>query len=255
LLIQIQDSLGNQESYRIPFHVASFLDHTGPTIRWITPSQSHIFDNKDSVITIQVETEDSSGVDSVWIDDLLATQNTRTWTLRNWQVPVSDLGVRLHIVSQDHFGNRTDSFLVVSRRPPPTFASPTLSLVFPQSGTLVGTEEDSTEIRWKATLSDGTVDSVWIDGRLAHADSGQTWRLRVSLPPTGLMVVIPVRAHSSTGTESRNFAPFGRHRDTLGPVLQWARPHPGDTLPYSTALADIELRAQGNPSVIPSVVT
>ncbi|GEM_PF-3935084 len=244
LSIQIQDSLGNQESYRVPFRVAGFLDHVGPTIRWISPSQNKVFENKDSLVTIQVEVNDPSGVDSVWIDGRSAVQDAQTWTVGNWHIPVSDLGIRLRVRAQDHFGNRTDSFIVVSRRPAPVFASPTLSLVSPTAGTLAGTEEDSTEIIWKAVLPDGTVDSVWIDGRPAHSDSGQLWRLRVSLPPTGVPVVIPVRAHSSMGTESRNFAPFGRHRDTLGPVLQWARPHPGDTLPYSTALADIELRAQ-----------
>lgn len=243
LLVHMEDSLGNLETYRVPFQVAGYLDHTGPTIRWINPSQSKVFENKDSVLTIQVEANDPSGVDSVWIDSQSAVRNAQTWTLSNWHVPVSDLGVRLRVLAQDHFGNRSDSFLVVSRRPAPVFASPTLSLISPATGTLVRAEEDSTEIVWKATTSDHMVDSVWIDGRPARADSGQLWRLRVSLPPTGLMVVIPVRAHSSAGTESRNFAQFGRYRDTLGPLLRWERPHPGDTLPYSTALADIELRA------------
>ncbi|MBK8804493.1 MAG: hypothetical protein IPN71_21010 [Fibrobacteres bacterium] len=243
LLVHMEDSLGNQETYRVPFRVAGFLDHTGPTIRWINPSQSKVFENEDSVLTIQVEANDSSGVDSVWIDSQSAMRNAQTWTLSNWHVPVSDLGVRLRILAQDHFGNRTDSFLVVSRRPAPVFASPTLTLVSPTAGTLVGTEEDSTEIVWKATSPDHKVDSVWIDGKLARNDSGQLWRLRVLLPPTGFLVVIPVRAHSSAGTEARNFAQFGRNRDTVGPLLKWERPHPGDTLPYSTALADIELRA------------
>ncbi|MBK8801723.1 MAG: hypothetical protein IPN71_06615 [Fibrobacteres bacterium] len=250
LQILASDSVGNRQTYRVPFRVDGPLDHQGPLIRWRSPQASQVRDFADSLIAVRVEVTDTAGIAQVTIGDSTARDSSGIWCA-TWVVPVSELGSPLRVRAKDKFGNQTDSSLTLSRRPKPEPGAPSLELVRPAPGTLVPNEEDSTEIVWRAKLATGTVDAVWIEDRAARNGSDGLWSLRVSLPATGKPVVIPVRAQGSNGLESRNFAQIGRHRDTLGPTILWDVPVQDAKFPYSTAITSVSLKAT-DPSGIDS---
>ncbi|HNY32383.1 MAG TPA: hypothetical protein PKO15_15970 [Fibrobacteria bacterium] len=231
----VEDSIGNQQSYQVPFRVEGPLDHRGPSIRWISPRANHVREYSDSLVAVRVEATDSSGIDKVFIGDSLATDSSGI-SRSSWIVPVSELGTTLRVRALDKAGNQTDSTLVLTRRAKPQPEGPALELIKPIMGSMVRTEEDSTEILWKATLTNGTVDSVWIQDRPARKDAQGAWSLQVSLPSTGKPIVVPVRARGSNGLESRNFVQVGRHRDTIGPVLSWGSPVHLSTSRHSASL-------------------
>ncbi|QQS03066.1 MAG: hypothetical protein IPK50_12155 [Fibrobacterota bacterium] len=250
LQILATDSVGNQQTYLVPFRVDGPLDHQGPLIQWRSPPASQVRNFADSLIAVRVEATDTAGIAQVTIGDSTARDSSGIWCA-TWVVPVSELGSALRVRAKDKYGNQTDSVLTISRRARPEPEAPSLELVRPTAGTLVPNEDDSTEIVWRGTLAAGTVNAVWIEDRPAHKGSDGLWSLKVSLPATGKTVVVPVRAQGSNGLESRNFAQIGRHRDTLGPAIVWDAPVQDAKFPYSTAITYVSLKAT-DPSGIDS---
>ena len=242
LQILASDSVGNRQTYRVPFRVDGPLDHQGPLIRWRSPQASQVRDFADSLIAVRVEVTDTAGIAQVTIGDSTARDSSGIWCA-TWVVPVSELGSPLRVRAKDKYGNQTDSVLTISRRARPEPGAPSLELVRPAAGSLAPNEDDSTEVVWRGTLATGTVNAVWIEDRPAHKGSDGLWSLKVSLPATGKPVVVPVRAKGSNGLESRSFCQIGRHRDTLGPTIVWDAPVQDAKFPYSTAITSVSLKA------------
>lgn len=227
------------------------LDHQGPSIHWRSPIPDQIRSYYDSIIPVRLEVFDSSSISIVQIGDSTAYDSSGVWCGR-WILPVSEIGTPLTIRARDRHDNVTDSTYIFIRKSKPTLGPPEMNLIHPSPGTLVPTEEDSTEVIWRVVIPNGVVNKVWINDRPAIQGIDGQWSTYINLPASGRPIIIPLRVVDTNKLESRSFAMIGRHRDTIGPSISWADPIQLFKYPYYTVIANVLVKTS-DPSGIDSL--
>lgn len=213
---------GVQATSTAAFQVLPPLDHDGPKIFWISPTENTVKPFADSLLTVQVAGFDTSGVDSIWIDHSPALDSSGFWWLKKWRIPITGLGYPLWVVARDRRGNLDSAKYTILRQPPVVQGAPKLALVSPAANSFLPCEQVSIPILWSAKTDTGSVDFVWIQERPATRIDDSLWSLVVSLPPDGQLTTIPVRARNNAGFTATSYVQIGRKSDSTPPTIRRA---------------------------------
>ena len=194
LRVTVGDDSGRTASSSVPFRVGPPPDRTGPEITLESPATGSVLENAIDSIDVKVKAVDVSGVDSVWIDNRLASLVDGSWVIRKVFVPVTNVGFEISIKAVDRAGNPTVTSLRVGRKAPPTVGEPNKQVLQPLANQIFPFDSSSIRVRWLVIDPRGRIDSAFINGALASRESDTVWTSLVALSPTGAASVITLRA-------------------------------------------------------------
>lgn len=175
---------------------------------------------------------------------------SKTWDLDSAKTTLRAYGnapagaYTLVVWMEDLSGNADTSRIGFDVLPAPDRAGPSIVRVSPASDTIVSFDDSVATVEVRVADASG-VASVELDGQKMTKSGLDTYRIRDTVPPTGIWTRLPVVARDSAGNETRlEVGILRQSKDAAKPKLSLLDPASpaGDTIPTTQATRKIRYR-------------
>lgn len=131
------------------------------------------------------------------------------------------------VTAADGNGNRasTSTSFQVAVKDPDQPSAPRIRLASPADKSVVPFETSEVTTTWIVTTSQGSIDSVTVDGTNADKLDDSTWSAKVRLEPTGKAQTVVARATNSGKLSTTEAVSLTREADKIGPEIVWISPN------------------------------
>jgi len=195
------------------------VDKAGPALSFAAPAPGAILDYDTASVVVRVRAIDPSGVDSVLIAGIKAVLSNGDWT-SSVAVPVGAT-LQIHVSGYDKRANRTDTSISVTRKGPPDNLAPVIRLLWPSAkqGIVVPFDSSMVTLRWLVTDAFGIADTGVKIAGVSPVRAGDTFALRVALPPNGQPVSFRIDVNNIKKGTAFDAVSLARALDTAKPKV------------------------------------
>ncbi|HNY30951.1 MAG TPA: hypothetical protein PKO15_08685 [Fibrobacteria bacterium] len=256
MAIQVWDLRQSRILHTVPFQVEPRPDGDGPVIHFLSPTPNGVIEPKDSVIRLRMVWTDSSGIDSVTVEDRRAQISGDSCWL-DVPTPLKSANFGFVVAAWDKQGNRSYSFLQVRRREVRDTLDFKLLSPSAQTGNNLDVDSAFLRVEYFARSPFGIADTgVRINRQLARRGSPPNdtdhWYLDVPVPASGEVVTIPVMVVDKQGGRTSHFLEVTRAKDVQGPTIRKITPLQDTSVDFDSPLVEIRVEVL-DPSGIDSV--
>lgn len=230
-------------------------DTTGPDIVWISPKSSTSVDASTSSYALQVKVTDPSGVDSVFIQGVMATKDGQDLYSLSLSLPKPDGNpIQVAVRTRDARGNTSiDSSVSIARKAPDSTDKPVIKLLEPAAASGNVLPFERTTLHVEADITDALLaidpSTVLFNGTAASR-AGSVFSADVPVTVTGKLFTITIKASNANGTTSTLDVLVSRSADTAKPSIERGAGTANRDLPYDSAAATLTWKVTDNHRVV-----
>jgi hypothetical protein len=235
-------------------------DVTGPALAWIAPTAAISVDATVSSYKVQVKATDPSGVDSVVLQGVKASNDSGAYWSSTVFLP-SPNGVPVKIVAKAWDKRRNQAVdstsVALTRNVPSGTDKPALTLLQPSSnlGNTLPFASDALHVVYKITdLVALDTTTILFGSVVPKRLTDSTWAADVPVPPTGQPTTLLIQAGNANKLSSVDQIVVTRAKDTVPPILSITSPSKDTVVPYGTTSVTIATSASDAESGLMSVM-